>query len=515
MSVNNITVNHGTLSTPSVDATTGAKTWTYTPAAHYSGDVQIAYTVSDNHGGESALALQHFNITHVNHAPTGQDATKTILEDSTYVLTPQTFGFSDVDAGDQFNAVKINQPAHGTLLINNAEPTYDANGVVEVSYADIAAGQLTFKPSLNENDGLINHAIISSPPSPYASLTFKVQDSSGDAESAWSAVDNHLNIHVTPVNDNPDGTLLISGTRGANADPITVASYQQYDVLTVAATLTDVDSESGAINSDQLSYQWTANGQPIANATAPVFELTQAEVGKIIAVTARYTDDQGKPEKPEIVTSDPTAAILNVNDSPTGGVVIQHNTTVSAYRQNDVLTADTHTLGDMDGLGVLHYQWVRSAANATTTSIGSDQPTYTLTQADVGSTVTVTVNYTDGQGLSESVTSQPTTEILNVNDAPAGVPTATLPRGVEDTPYLINEADLLQGFSDLDGDPMSVSTLNVAYKTSLTLEPDRMTIAITNGVAPVNGVAGITENATVTFFPLAPGQSFTFRGINC
>ena len=54
---------------------------------------------------------------------------------------------------------------------------------------------------------------------------------------------------------------------------------------------------------------------------------------------------------------------------------------------------------------------------------GATASTYTLIQADVGSAITVTASYTDGQGTAESVTSSATSAVVNVNDTPTGTVT--------------------------------------------------------------------------------------------
>ena len=45
------------------------------------------------------------------------------------------------------------------------------------------------------------------------------------------------------------------------------------------------------------------------------------------------------------------------------------------------------------------------------------------------------------------------------NDDPTGTADASLAAGVEDTPYQVSEAELLQGFNDIDGDTLSVTNL--------------------------------------------------------
>jgi len=101
-------------------------------------------------------------------------------------------------------------------------------------------------------------------------------------------------------------------------------------------------------------------------------------------------------------------------DSLTGNVGITGTAT-----EDQVLTADTATLADADGLGTLSYQWQRDTGSGFV-DVGTDQPTYTLGDADVGATIRVVVSYTDGQGTAESVTSAATNPIANVDDTPTG-----------------------------------------------------------------------------------------------
>ena len=56
--------------------------------------------------------------------------------------------------------------------------------------------------------------------------------------------------------------------------------------------------------------------------------------------------------------------------------------------------ANTSALADADGLGAFSYQWKAGGVNID----GATSSTYTLTQAEVGKTVTATVSYTDGGG---------------------------------------------------------------------------------------------------------------------
>ncbi|MEQ1491853.1 MAG: hypothetical protein ABL932_15020, partial [Terricaulis sp.] len=78
--------------------------------------------------------------------------------------------------------------------------------------------------------------------------------------------------------------------------------------------------------------------------------------------------------------------------------------------ERSVLTANVGA--DPDGNGAPSYQWFRNGV-----AIGAaTAATYTTTAADVGSRITVRVNYTDGQGFAESVTSLGTNPITAIND---------------------------------------------------------------------------------------------------
>jgi hypothetical protein len=112
--------------------------------------------------------------------------------------------------------------------------------------------------------------------------------------------------------------------------------------------------------------------------------------------------------------------VANLNDSPTGTVIIAGTAT-----QGQTLTA-SNTLADADGLGTITYTW---KAGNTTLGTGS---IYTLTQAEVGQSITVTASYTDQFGTAESVTSAATATVepsgidINIQAHAWNTPTAPL-----------------------------------------------------------------------------------------
>ena len=90
-----------------------------------------------------------------------------------------------------------------------------------------------------------------------------------------------------------------------------------------------------------------------------------------------------------------------------------------AARVGETLTADTSGIDDDDGLTnvAFSYQWVRSDGSGDSNIQDATGSSYTLTGDDEGRTIKVTVSFTDGEGNSESLTSDPTSEV-----APASGP---------------------------------------------------------------------------------------------
>lgn len=134
-------------------------------------------------------------------------------------------------------------------------------------------------------------------------------------------------LTVVNVNDLPQGSIRIEGdTRSAGS------------VLSAVSTITDEDG-MGA-----LSYQWRADGQPIAGATGATLTLGQSEAGKTITVVASYVDGFGQAES---VASDADPNAVHVN-------------TLGSMRVSGTLGAGQtlHAeIVDPDHAGKVYYQW--------------------------------------------------------------------------------------------------------------------------------------------------------------
>ena len=120
----------------------------------------------------------------------------------------------------------------------------------------------------------------------------------------------------------------------------------------------------------------------------------------------------------QLVFADLSMGAFTVNNSPSGSVTI-----TGTAVQGQSLTA-SNNLSDADGIpsagaGVLTYQW---KANGTAIN-GATGSSYSLTQADVGKSITVTASYIDNAGTSEAVTSASTAAVTGLSGAspPQGI----------------------------------------------------------------------------------------------
>ena len=100
-----------------------------------------------------------------------------------------------------------------------------------------------------------------------------------------------------------------------------------------------------------------------------------------------------------------TLTITPVNDLPGGSV------TVAGSAQIFQMLAAISTLTDVEGMGTLSYQWLRAG----TAINGATSGSYELGTADIGSTISARVSYTDGAGTFESVTSSATSAVAGYN----------------------------------------------------------------------------------------------------
>jgi Ca2+-binding RTX toxin-like protein len=157
-----------------------------------------------------------------NTPPTTSNQTLTTDEDTNLVFSASNFNFSDVDAGDSLQAVRVDTlPTEGILYLDtNNNGTVNAGEALTqgslVTIEAINASQFKFKPDANENG------------TPYANFTFSVSDG-----NSFSTAPATMTLNITPVNDSPvapndavttnedtvlNGNVLANNGSGADSD---------------------------------------------------------------------------------------------------------------------------------------------------------------------------------------------------------------------------------------------------------------------------------------------------------
>ena len=263
------------------------------------------------------------------------------------------------------------------------------------------------------------------------------EDISGENSSTYILVDadlgTTLKVKVSFTDDASNSETLTSAATAAvsaaantlaTGAPTITGTAQVGQTLTAGTTaIMDADG----LTSVSYTYQWigvaTDNTETnIASATASTYMLVAADQGTTVKVTVSFTDDANNPETR---TSAATATVsAAANTLATGAPTITGTAQVG-----QTLTAGTTAIMDADGLTSVSYtyQWIRVATDNTETNISSaTASTYTLVAADQGTTVKVTVSFTDDANNPETRTSAATATVSAAPNTPAtGAPTIT------------------------------------------------------------------------------------------
>ena len=395
--------------------------------------VSFTYTAKDSAGATSAPATVTITVTGANDAPTGSDGTITLNEDSSRSFSALDFGFNDVDHNDALGAVRIDSlPGAGSLTFNGVAVT---QGQV-IAAADL--GKLAFTPAANANGNN------------YASFTFSVKDSNG----AFDSTPNKLTVNVTPVNDDPvavNDHYLVGGLQG---------NYWGYREGTDGNNLTSLSMVSAFIAKTAPGATFTATALNYGNGVS--------------------TDLGGDKQLQKFLGSD--AASLSTDPANTSDAIVQLTGLVNLAAGNYTfrVTADDGFSIRIDGVEVFKYD-----ANQSPTARVSDS--FNIAQ---GGNHQIEILYWDQGGNAQ----------LKVELAPAGGsysvlggsslshPLAELVTN-EDTALTIAANTLLGNDSDIDGDSLSILSVQGAVNGTVKLENGNV---VFTPAKDVNGTGSFT-----------------------
>lgn len=221
-------------------------------------------------------------------------------------------------------------------------------------------------------------------------------------------------------NIDPTGRLTINGLPATEGETLTVD----------ASAIRDLNNPDGTVPEGQITYRWqierndgTGDHINIPGAAGNSFTPGADHVGLRIRVLGTYTDGGGVLE---VVTSQPTDPIGNVDGDPVGAVLISDMSPTEGVP----LTA-TAAFTDPDGItdafeeNLLVYQWEYSADDGLNwTSVpaanGGNERTMVPGPELVGMLLRMRIDYTDDGGNQEQVISAATAVVGNLiqSDAP-------------------------------------------------------------------------------------------------
>ena len=381
--------------------------------------------------------------------------------------TGSTYALDDADAGKYLRVVVSFTDKRGAYEVLTSVATAQiterlnrpATGKIIIAGTSTVPQRLTAETgSVADKDGLGSFIFQwqRSTDADFASPVVNIIEATGSAYALDDAdAGKYLRVVVSFTDERgADETLTSVATAQIAERPnrpatgeITIAG-----TTTVPQTLTaETDSIADEDGLGSFNYQWQRSTDAgftssvnISEATGSTYALDDADAGKYLRVVVSFTDER---DADETLTSVVTAQIAERPNRPaTGKITISGTTTVP-----QLLTAETGSIADEDGLGSFSYQWQRSTDADFTSAINisnATSNTYALDDADAGKYLRVVVSFTDKRGNEESITSSVTAQISARPNSPATgtitvAGTPTVPQTLSAKAHSIADADNL------------------------------------------------------------------------
>jgi hypothetical protein len=270
-----------------------------------------------------------------------------------------------------------------------------------------------------------------------------VSQTSASAASA-NATQSTANSSATETAELPQATAARQKQEKKGFDAV-----ENDELVIDTASIGDGDG----MGSIQIQWQISDDGDvwlSLPGAIRPSFVPRDSEVGRYLRVQISYVDGQGNPE---MLISPMSEAVMNVNDKPTGMPIINGDA-----KEDSQLSADLSRISDEDGLGEMSIIWQRSTERQNWENF-PDQfgAILQLKQGDVGFNYRSVVSYIDGFGTRETLVSEPSGIVVNVDNPLEGEVTIR-GQAIEGAELIANTSSL----TDYDG----ISSLALFWEAS-------------------------------------------------
>lgn len=494
-------------------------TGTYTSSGSYRGTDSFTYRVSDGTAQSNVVTVTFT----VNGAPTAGDDTATVAAGQTSVDVDVLT--NDADAEGDLTVTVTGAPAHGTTAVQ-------ADGTVRYTPTAGWAGTDRFTYTVTDEGGLTDTAevVVTVANTPPVAVDDTASTATNTSASHVAVLANDTDVNVTAgvagqslrivsasadrgtVDVETDGTLSVHPPTGFSG--------------TIVVTYT-VGDEAGGTDVGELRVT-VANGSPSAVADGPVSTPTDrsvlvdvldndtdpntADVLSIVPGSVTTPRDAGGTargtaviENGEVRYTPPTGwagTVTFTYDVTDGDVTATGSVTVTVANAAPVAVDDTAStpsgtavtvdvLGDDTDANIPGTDQVLTVTGATadhgaTVVVETDGRLTVTPAAGFAGDVTVTYTVSDGAGGTDTGTL-----VVTVANAAPVVPAVN-----RTTPYATPvELDLLDGVTDANGDPLTVTVGTPTGADGTT----RGTVTVTNGVATYTPPAGYSGTVTFTY----------------
>ncbi len=484
----------------------------FTPAANYNGPASFTYTISDGAGGTST-GVVNLTVDSVNDAPVAVNDIATLAEDSSVVINVLG-NDTDVD-GDVLSVVGVNQPAHGSVTLNDDgtvtyTPAANYNGADSFTYVvtDASGATSTATVSLrvdpqNDTPVAVNDVRTLDED---ASLQINVLSNDTDVDgNVLSVLSVGQPAHGT-VTINEDGTVTYTPVANYNgADSFTYVASDGAGGTTIATVSLTVNPQNDApvavgdvfsLNEDLgltlNPAQLLGNDTDIDGNALSVLSVQGATHGSVAIVDGQVVFT------PAADYNGPASFTYTISDGAGGTSTGTVTLTVNPVNDTPVAVADAFTFNednaltlspasllgndtDIDG-NALSIQSVQSASHGSV-AIVDGQVVFTPA-ANYNGPASFTYTVSDGAGGTSIATVSLT--VNSVNDAPVAVNDVRTLN--EDSSLVI---DVKANDTDVDGDALTIQSVE----------------------QPAHGRVSINADGTVSYTPVANyngTDSFTY-----
>ena len=504
--------NHDKLTITSVQgALNGAVSFingnvTFTPVANYNGPASFTYSISDGHGG-SSTATVNLTINSVNDRPDAVNDTVTVVVPGVVTINPATLLANDTDVdGDKLTIASVQCATNGTVALVNGQVVFTPNtgydGPATFTYtvtdgkggcgnlsSDTATVCLTI-PKSNIAPDAVNDAMDGNEDTPFVFQASTLLDNDTDA--------NHDHLTVVSVQGAIHGTVsMVNGeaTFTPEANYYGPASFTYTisdgkggtDTATVNLNICAVNdapvaADDGVFNTNQdAAITFTpasllANDSDVDGDVIQGVSIQDALNGKVEYINGvviftpnagyagpasfTYTISDGKGGFDTATVSINVVEVVNASpDAIDDGVITGKEDTPLEISFATLLSNDTDINGDK-----LAISSVQSATNGTVAIVNGN--VVFTPAANYNGPASFTYTISDGKGGVD--TAVVNLNISAENDAPVAVDDGVI-SGNEGTPVSIDFATLLSNDKDVDGDKLTISSVQSATNGTVTL----------------------------------------------